>query len=248
MADVSGFTALSERLAEAGKEGAEKLTDVINRFFTRVLDAAVDLDGDVLTFAGDAVLILFRGEDHAGRAASAGPQMLGATSRVAAVDVAGRSAKLGMSIGIHAGSFLTVATGDPEQRMQLMFVGPETEMVAKAEQVADQGQVGSFFPSTAFLLGDRWTLADIPDVAGGFRLVDWSETESLGPPHHGYHPVRRGPGHAAPGAVAGHAVPRGSARGGAEARLVPSFLPGWPKPSDPVAPSPRAPRSIDGSP
>ena len=38
MADVSGFTTMSERLAEAGREGAERLTDVINGFFGRHLD------------------------------------------------------------------------------------------------------------------------------------------------------------------------------------------------------------------
>ena len=37
-ADISGFTALSERLAEKGREGAEELTAVINHCFTGMID------------------------------------------------------------------------------------------------------------------------------------------------------------------------------------------------------------------
>ena len=40
MADISGFTKMSERLAEIGKEGAEWLTSTINLYFQSMLDTA----------------------------------------------------------------------------------------------------------------------------------------------------------------------------------------------------------------
>ena len=37
LADISGFTALTERLAERGPEGAEELTTLLNAYFSRMI-------------------------------------------------------------------------------------------------------------------------------------------------------------------------------------------------------------------
>ena len=66
--DVSGFTALSERLAKRGRVGAEELTDIIGTCFAEMLAAAYRLAGSLLKFGGDALLLLFTGSDHARRA------------------------------------------------------------------------------------------------------------------------------------------------------------------------------------
>ncbi len=59
-ADVSGFTALSERLQNArGAEGAEALTDTINDYFGMMLEAVAASGGHLLKFAGDALLVFF---------------------------------------------------------------------------------------------------------------------------------------------------------------------------------------------
>lgn len=63
--DVSGFTAMSERLARKGKVGAEEVTDVMNASFMRLLASAYDEDGYLLKFGGDALLLFFSGESHA---------------------------------------------------------------------------------------------------------------------------------------------------------------------------------------
>ena len=65
-ADISGFTALSERLASFGREGAEELTVLLNRCFGGMIDVVDDHRGDVLKFGGDALLILFEGDDYIG--------------------------------------------------------------------------------------------------------------------------------------------------------------------------------------
>ena len=109
--------------------------------------------------------------------------------------------------------------------MHLMFVGPETEMVARAEQVADQGQWRCLLPphSPRATVGP---LADIPDVAGGFRLVDWSETRvarSATPRLPPGSPRARARG---AGGSGGTRCRGGRQRTAQEARLVP-FLPPW---------------------
>ena len=57
--DISGFTAMSERLAQKGKLGAEEVTEVMNRTFSRLLDVAYAGGGGLLKFGGDALLLFF---------------------------------------------------------------------------------------------------------------------------------------------------------------------------------------------
>jgi class 3 adenylate cyclase len=53
-ADISGFTALTERLAERGPVGAEELTRLLNDYFGQLVDTMIEHGGDVVKFAGDA--------------------------------------------------------------------------------------------------------------------------------------------------------------------------------------------------
>ena len=55
--DISGFTALSEKLARRGRIGAEELTDVLNYVFGEMLGVAYDRGGSLLKFGGDALLL-----------------------------------------------------------------------------------------------------------------------------------------------------------------------------------------------
>jgi class 3 adenylate cyclase len=56
IAVISGFTALSERLAERGPEGVEELTQVLNAYFGQLIDLITAHGGDVVKFSGDALL------------------------------------------------------------------------------------------------------------------------------------------------------------------------------------------------
>ncbi len=69
--DISGFTALSERLAERGRLGAEELIVLISRCYSGLIEIAERYDGDVLKFRGDALLLSFAGDRHEERAARA---------------------------------------------------------------------------------------------------------------------------------------------------------------------------------
>jgi class 3 adenylate cyclase len=62
--DISGFTALSERLARRGRVGAEELTEVLNHVFSRMLEVADAKGRALLKFGGDALLLAFTGGDH----------------------------------------------------------------------------------------------------------------------------------------------------------------------------------------
>src|SRR5687767_12529618 len=73
--DISGFTALTERLARRGKVGAELMSDTLDSTFTALLSVAREDGADLLKWGGDAVLLLFEGPDHPVRAARAAHRM-----------------------------------------------------------------------------------------------------------------------------------------------------------------------------
>ena len=103
-ADISGFTALSERLAAYGREGAEELTVLLNRCFGPMIEIVEAHGGDVLKFGGDALLILFTGADHTRRAAGACLRMRHLIERTWSTPLVKR-VELGISQGIHSGTF-----------------------------------------------------------------------------------------------------------------------------------------------
>jgi class 3 adenylate cyclase/tetratricopeptide (TPR) repeat protein len=140
MADLSGFTALSERLAALGDEGAERLTDIINSFFGRMLKTASWYGGDTLTFGGDAILLLFQGPEHAQRAAVAALEMLKQVERAAAVETDTGKVKIGMSVGAHSDRFVLAGVGLEDERAHLVVIGEGGEMTALAEEQAQRGQ------------------------------------------------------------------------------------------------------------
>ena len=58
-ADISGFTALTERLAEKGSAGVEKLARILNDYFGQLIDLVYECGGDVVKFGGDAVIAVW---------------------------------------------------------------------------------------------------------------------------------------------------------------------------------------------
>src|SRR5512145_50723 len=55
-ADISGFTRLTEQLAERGPAGVETLARLLNEYFGQLIDIIHEYGGDVVKFAGDAVI------------------------------------------------------------------------------------------------------------------------------------------------------------------------------------------------
>ncbi len=58
-ADISGFTALTEKLAEKGPAGVETLAHILNDYFGKIIDVIDEYGGDVVKFAGDALMIIW---------------------------------------------------------------------------------------------------------------------------------------------------------------------------------------------
>jgi class 3 adenylate cyclase/predicted ATPase len=57
--DVSGFTALTEKLAAHGPGGAEELTLLLNQYLSRMIGLLEEQGGEVVQFSGDALVAVF---------------------------------------------------------------------------------------------------------------------------------------------------------------------------------------------
>ena len=171
--DISGFTALTERLARKGKVGAEEMSDILDSTLGALVQAARADGADLVKWGGDAVLLLFRGPDHARHATRATCRMRKTLRTVGRQRASAGKVTLRMSAGIHSAAFSFFLVGDPAIHQELIVCGESASMTAQMESLATAGQI-VVSNATAALLP--------PDVLGarihGGRLV---QAEPLAP-------------------------------------------------------------------
>jgi class 3 adenylate cyclase/tetratricopeptide (TPR) repeat protein len=137
--DISGFTALSEKLAARGRVGAEELTEVLSRVFGEMLDLASARGGTLLKFGGDALLLLFESSDHAVQAASAAVEMRAALRKAVEIPTSVGKVRLRMSQGLHSGEVhLFRAVGS---HIELIVAGPAASWVTEMEGTAEASEI-----------------------------------------------------------------------------------------------------------
>jgi class 3 adenylate cyclase/tetratricopeptide (TPR) repeat protein len=137
--DISGFTALSERLERRGRIGAEELTVVLNHVFSRMLEISYGKGGALLKFGGDALLLEFTGDDHPRMAAEAAVAMRAALREARTLPTSVGRVNLRMSVGIHSGTFHLFRVGDSHR--ELLISGPAATTTTQMEQTADAGEI-----------------------------------------------------------------------------------------------------------
>src|SRR5215510_11384829 len=59
LADISGFTRLTEQLVRGDPRGVEKVSIALNDYFGRWINIISEYGGDVVKFAGDALLAVW---------------------------------------------------------------------------------------------------------------------------------------------------------------------------------------------
>lgn len=172
--DLSGFTAMSERLARHGKAGAEELTDVINATFDRLLRVAYDNGGGLIKFGGDALLLFFSGAEHALRAARASYGMRKTLREIGRPRTSAGVATLRMHVGLNTGRFRFFLVGGSHR--ELLLCGPEVSQTAAMEDASEAGEI-LLAPTTSAALppgavgdekaGGRLLKADVPVASAG---------------------------------------------------------------------------------
>ncbi len=212
-ADVSGFTAISERL------DPEQVTAIMNRCFETLEDVVLQHGGTVHEYLGDCVLAVF--EDFNGAATDARRGVEAGAAMMAALrDLSGKAdipADLNLHVGIEAGSLVAGRVGD--QEADTCLAGLPLRVAGRLEDASTAGAI--LVGPTVHDATTEWFeyRATEPVAAGaGGALVDVHEYIDRRP---GTEPWRAAPAGASSAAVTGGAEAvtgrAEAAAGGAEA-------------------------------
>ena len=155
-ADLSGFTALFEKLTRLGREGAEELTNLLNVCFDGMIAAMEARGGDILKFGGDALLVLFTGPEHASRACRAAVATRTLISRPLHMHNGAR-VRLRISQGMHSGRFLLFAVRGGH--VEVLVSGPAATEAVTCEAIAAAGEI-LLSAASAALVAPAWLAAE----------------------------------------------------------------------------------------
>lgn len=145
-ADVSGFTALSEALANAGKAGTEELTTILNSYFIPMIDLIQSYGGIIGKFGGDALTVLFPYTAETirsvvRRGVQCALEMQAAMPRYQPLTTSAGQHDLYMKAGLAMGTVFNTSVGVPEIRLEYVIAGQLLDDCADAEHHATKGEV-----------------------------------------------------------------------------------------------------------
>ena len=138
MADLRGFTSLSERLAP------KWVVSILNRYFDTMVKIIKRYDGTIDEFIGDAIFILFGAptwrEDDARRAIACAIEMQLAMAAINERNRLDDLPELRMGVGIHTGQVVVGNIGSPE-RMKYGVVGSHVNLTSRIQSYTAGDQI-----------------------------------------------------------------------------------------------------------
>jgi PAS domain S-box-containing protein len=194
MADLRGFTSLSERLAP------ERVVAVLNRYLTTMVTIIKQYQGTIDEFIGDAVFVLFGApvwqEDDAQRAVACAVQMQLAMASVNEQNKQEDLPEVEMGIGVHTGQVVVGNIGSSE-RMKYGVVGSHVNLTSRIQSYTTGGQIlisettrkevgpilraGKQMEVKAKGIEQPVTLSEVLGIGGPHRLFLPETTEALAP-------------------------------------------------------------------
>lgn len=187
--DISGFTPMAERLAQREPEGLEDISRMLNTHFGELIDLVYAHGGEVVKFAGDALLALWPAQsqpqarhDRRDLALSVrrAAQCALSIQRTMHNHEPVQGCRISLRVGVAAGEVSVSHVGGVFSRWELLVAGVPLERVSSAEQHARPGQV--LLATEAWeMIKDHCLGAPLDDPAGLFRLDGLSEPLVLYP-------------------------------------------------------------------
>lgn len=142
-ADVAGFTRLTEDLAKSGPAGAENLAHRLNTYFGTLIDVVVEHGGDVIKFAGDALIAVWPATDyeHCLTDAVLAAVRAGFQAQSELLETTPRSSGLSLKINVSCGELLWIELGGVFGRWEWFVAGEPLTEVGLPGQQAEPDQV-----------------------------------------------------------------------------------------------------------
>src|SRR5687768_2869056 len=175
LADISGFTRFTEELVRGGPRGVEKVSIALNDYFGRWINIISEYDGDVVKFAGDALLAVWPAEPKTGGLQNAVLQAAACALEAHNILRGYQTAEghpLVIRSGIAAGNVQAVHLGGMLQRWEMLMVGEAISQVSVTMQQASPGTI-ILSPTAQEILGKD---ARVKPAGGGYFSLIGLET------------------------------------------------------------------------
>lgn len=161
-ADISGFTALTEKLARQGPAGVESLARILNEYFGQLIDIIHGYGGDVVKFAGDAIIAIWSPASSEGTAGPASEEpyrqfCLRAAEcalevRRSLLDYRTEGSTLYLKLALSAGRITQTHVGGIFNRWEFALTGVPLVELGVANNLAKAGDI-LLSPSALALMG-----------------------------------------------------------------------------------------------
>lgn len=165
MADIAGFTQLTNKLATDGAVGSEILTGIINDYFSKLLSIVSSHGGEVIAFAGDALVAVFIADDEAALSDAVLASATCAVTIQRELDgyAAAEGVRLRLRLGIGAGQLFGVHVGGVAQKWFYVLAGDALLQTVAATLASQPGEV---LASGQAALAAGTSLQHVPAAAG----------------------------------------------------------------------------------
>lgn len=142
LADVKGFTALTERLAAQGPAGAEEISRRLDICFGTLVNRVTAHGGDVVKFAGDAMLAYWSARPDGREAAAVSALQRGlAIQRNMARDASFSEDGITLRICVGEGDLLRLIVGGVLKRWESVLYGEPLRQIRASIAAASPGEV-----------------------------------------------------------------------------------------------------------
>jgi class 3 adenylate cyclase len=183
-ADITGYTRLSSEME------LDRVNELVERYFGAFLDEIMKYGGDVNETAGDGLMVIFKGADHARAAALTAVAILRRTSEIN-TELRDRLTPIAMKVGVNSGIASVGATkieGAAGTRWTYTASGPTTNIAARLAALTEGGAV-ILSEATRSRIGDEFeaddlgpqTLKNVPHPVRAYRLTSRFREEIVQP-------------------------------------------------------------------
>ncbi|MEI7529587.1 MAG: adenylate/guanylate cyclase domain-containing protein, partial [Elusimicrobiota bacterium] len=138
ISDIRGFTPMSESMEP------EALLELLNSYFSRMVDIVFRHDGTLDKFVGDALIVVFNDPyqqpDAEKRAVACAAEMQKEITRFNAEQAAAGKKTLGVGMGVHCGTVVAGNVGS-ESRMDYTVMGDTVNFTSRLQGKAPAGAI-----------------------------------------------------------------------------------------------------------
>ena len=138
--DIAGFTEITDRFAQQAEIGAEQLSELLNDYFTTLIDVVDAFGGDIVAFTGDGFLAAWNDDDGAG-ATRVGAQCALALQHEMEVRAKSADVLIRLRISVDVGTVYYCRLGGYDGVWRYAVVGSPFENVGLAYRKASVGEI-----------------------------------------------------------------------------------------------------------